>query len=116
MSLREAKGRDIADKFSIARHNGLWLVPSQSGSGQYKVNAEKQTCSCPDYDICREKCKHIFAVEVTIKRTHTAVTKNGETTVTETVKVTRKQTYRQEWPAYNMAQTQEKAQFLYLLH
>ncbi len=116
MSLREAKGRDIADKYSIARHNGLWLVPSQSGKGGYKVNAEKQTCSCPDFEIRRQPCKHIFAVEVTIKRTHTAVTRNGTTTVTETVKVTRKQTYKQEWPAYNKAQTMEKAQFLYLLH
>jgi transposase len=116
MSLREIKGRDIADKYSIARYKGLWLVPSQSGKGGYKVDAEKQTCSCPDFDIRRQKCKHIYAVEMTIQRTHTAVTKNGKTTVTETVKVTHKQTYKQEWPAYNKAQTMEKAQFLYLLH
>jgi Transposase DDE domain/SWIM zinc finger len=116
MSLRESKGHDIADKYSIARHNGLWLVPSQSGKGGYKVDAEKQTCSCPDFDIRRAKCKHIYAVEVTIQRTHTAVTKKGVTTTTETVKVTRKETYRQQWPAYNKAQTMEKAQFLYLLH
>jgi transposase len=114
MSLREIKGRDIADKFKIARTNGLWLVPSQSGKGSYKVSAEKQTCSCPDYDIRREKCKHIFAVEVVIQRTHTAVKKDGKTTVTETVKT--RTTYRQEWPAYHKAQTMEKAQFLYLLH
>jgi hypothetical protein len=38
-----------------------------------------------------------------------------KTTVTETVKVSRK-TYPQDWPAYNMAQTKEKAIFLYLLH
>jgi transposase len=116
MNVRELKGLQIADKQNIARHNGLWLVPSQAGAGMYKVNAEKQTCSCPDYDIRRSKCKHIFAVEVTIQRTHTAVTKNGETTVTETVKVTEKRTYRQEWPAYNKAQTQEKRLFQYLLH
>jgi transposase len=116
MSLREAKGNDIADKANIVRTNGLWLVPSQSGRGKYQVNAEKQTCSCPDFEIRRQPCKHIYAVEVTIKRTHTAVTKNGQTTVTETVKVTKKQTYKQEWPAYNKAQTMEKAQFLYLLH
>jgi transposase len=115
MNIRELKGLQIADKQSIARHNGLWLVPSQAGAGLYKVNAEKQTCSCPDFDIRRQKCKHIFAVEVTIQRTHTAVTKNGETTVTETVKVTRK-TYSQEWPAYNKAQTNEKRLFQYLLH
>jgi transposase len=120
MSLREAKGQDIADRFKIVQHDGLYLVPSQSGAGKYKVNQEKQTCSCPDYDIRRQKCKHIFAVEVSIRRekkTTTTVKPNGQTTTTttETVKVTRK-TYKQEWPAYNKAQTMEKAQFLYLLH
>lgn len=115
MSMRELKGCDIANRFKIARQGNLWLVPSQSGAGKYKVNAEQQTCSCPDYDIRREKCKHIYAVELTIKRTSTAVTKKGKTTVTEIVKITRK-TYRQEWPAYNKAQTMEKAQFQYLLH
>ena len=116
MSLREIKGRDIADKFNIIRNDGLWLVPSQSGKGKYKVNAERQTCTCPDFEIRHQPCKHIYAVEVTIQRTHTAVTKNGVTTTTETVRVTKKQTYRQEWPAYNKAQTNEKRLFQYLLH
>jgi hypothetical protein len=39
---------------------------------------------------------------------------DGKTTVTETVKVTRK-TYAQVWPAYNKAQTEEKRLFQYLL-
>jgi transposase len=43
------------------------------------------------------------------------VVENGKTTVTETTKVERK-TYRQEWPAYNKAQTNEKRLFLYLLN
>lgn len=54
-------------------------------------------------------------VETTIRREKVTVTENGKTTVTETVKIKRK-TYRQEWPAYNKAQTMEKAQFQYLLH
>lgn len=116
MNLRETKGQQIAQRANIIRQDGLWLVPSQSGKGKYKVNAEKQTCSCPDFDIRRQPCKHIYAVEVTIKTTHTAVTKNGKTTVTEKVTVTKKQTYRQEWPAYNKAQTNEKRLFQYLLH
>lgn len=115
MNLRETKGQRIADGAKIIKQDGLYLVPSQSGHGKYKVNPEKQTCSCPDYDIRRAKCKHIYAVEVTIQRTQTSETTNGVTTTTETVKVTRK-TYKQEWPAYNKAQTQEKAQFQYLLH
>lgn len=118
MNLREQKGKQIAQRAHIKRDGNLYLVPSQNGHGKYKVNPEKQTCSCPDYDFRRQPCKHLFAVQIVIEKTEstkTTVTENGKTTTTETVKVTR-QTYRQEWPAYNKAQTQEKAQFLYLLH
>jgi transposase len=120
MSLREAKGRDIADRFRIVKNGNLYLVPSQSGKGKYKVDAEAQSCSCPDFEFTGAKCKHIFAVELTVKRETKTVTETKadgttKTTVTETVKVTRK-TYKQEWPAYNMAQTQEKRLFLYLLN
>jgi transposase len=120
MSLREAKGRDIADRFKIVQQGNLYLVPSQSGRGKYKVDAQAQRCSCPDFEIRHAKCKHLFAVEISIKRetkTTTTTKPNGQTTTTttETVKVVRK-TYKQEWPAYNKAQTMEKAQFIYLLH
>jgi hypothetical protein len=61
----------------------------------------------------------MFAVAFTVERERKTVTETQadgatKTTVTETVKVTR-QTYPQDWPAYNMAQTKEKAIFLYLL-
>ena len=115
MDTRQQKGIAIATKATIKRDGNLYLVPSQAGHGKYKVNADEQTCSCPDFEIRHAKCKHIYAVEHSIEKTKTTVTENGKTTVTETVKVTRK-TYRQEWPAYNKAQTMEKAQFQYLLH
>ena len=120
MEIREQKGRDIASRFHIKRQGNLYLVPSQSGSGKYKVDPVAQHCSCPDFEIRQAKCKHIYAVEIRIRRekkTTTQTTADGQTitTSTETVKIKRK-TYRQEWPAYNKAQTQEKAQFQYLLH
>jgi transposase len=115
MNLREQKGLQIADRTQIKKDGNLYLVPSQSGKGKYKVDPQAKTCSCPDYDFRRQPCKHIYAVEITVRRTQTTHRKAGVTTVTETVKVTRK-TYKQEWPAYNKAQTKEKALFLYLLH
>lgn len=120
MSIREAKGRQIADRFKIARHGKLYLVPSQSGNGKYSVDLEAGRCSCPDFDFTQAKCKHLFAVEFTVRRESKTVTEtkadgSTKTTVTETVTVKRK-TYPQDWPAYNMAQTKEKAIFLYLLH
>src|SRR5215207_6055229 len=115
MSIRKQKGQAIAASGRVIKRGNLWLVPSQSGRGKYTVNAEAQSCSCPDFDIRRQPCKHIFAVEETIERTKTTVTEDGKTTVTETEKITRK-TYPQVWPAYNKAQTKEKAIFQYLLH
>lgn len=115
MDIREQKGRLIAAKSNIKRDGNLYLVPSQSGKGKYKVDAEAQTCSCPDYDFRQQPCKHVYAVRFTVERTKTTVIENGKTTITETVKVTRK-TYPQVWPAYNKAQTQEKRLFLYLLN
>ena len=55
---------------------------------------------------------HIFAVEYTIERESTA---DGQTVVTETVKVTRR-TYSQNWPAYNASQTHEKSELQALLY
>ena len=122
MNMREMKGQEIASRLRLTQKGGAWLVPSQSDGGKYTVNydAESPRCTCPDFEIRRAKCKHIYAVEFSIQQERTTTvteTPDGAktTTVTETVKVTRK-TYRQEWPAYNAAQTQEKAQFLYLLH
>ncbi len=118
--MREIKGRDIANKCKIVRSGNLWLVPSQSGAGKYKVDADASNCTCPDFEIRRAKCKHIFAVELTIQRERKIVTETKadgttKTTVTETVRVKR-QTYRQDWPAYNKAQTFEKSVFLHLLN
>jgi hypothetical protein len=120
MSIREAKGRDIADKARIVKSGSLYLVPSQSGNRRYKVDPIAQSCSCPDFEFTQATCKHMFAVAFTVERERKTVTETQAdgattTTVTETVKVTRK-TYPQQWPAYNMAQTKEKGIFLYLLH
>ena len=116
MSLREKKGYQIAEKSKITRKGNIWLVPSQAGRGLYKVDLEREQCSCPDFEIRRQPCKHVFAVQFTIEKTvysYETVTKRGATTTT--VQVERK-TYRQEWPAYNKAQMNEKRLFQYLLH
>jgi transposase len=115
---REQRGQDIAKVAVIAkRADGSWAVPSMSGNGKYvvKTDGDKPTCTCPD---CENgyKCKHIFAVEFTMKR-ETTQNLDGSTTVTETVeiKATKRTTYKQDWPAYNAAQTNEGDQFQRLL-
>jgi transposase len=115
MEPREIKGLEIAAKSQLTRKGNVWSVPSQSHKeGKYKValTDEKPECTCRDYEFRNDTCKHILAVEYTIEREQTA---DGQTVVTETVKVTRK-TYPQNWPAYNAAQTQEKSQLQGLLY
>ena len=119
MDAREQRGLVIAATCRLTKQpSGVWSVPSQSGKGRYIVtpDAEKPRCSCPDFETTGKPCKHIFAVEYTIKREQNA---DGDTVITETVTVTetiKKPTYPQVWPAYNAAQTHEKDHFLQLLH
>jgi len=40
----------------------VWHVPSQTANGGYVVDAEKATCSCPDFETRGERCKHRGAV------------------------------------------------------
>ena len=111
MNPREQRGLEIAAKLKISKNKTGWIVPSQTGSGKYTVSfkGEIPKCTCPDYETRQIKCKHIFAVEFTISRETNG---KGETTVTKTVKVT----YKQNWTAYNTAQTNEKAKFMEFLH
>lgn len=116
---REEKGRQIATMLKIRRKGDVWIVPSQSGEGKYEVSLDGECphCTCPDHEMRQVKCKHIFAVELSIQRQRKIETQSdGQTTVTDTVKVTKRVTYRQNWPAYNAAQTEEKAMFQVLLH
>src|SRR5258707_15685061 len=86
-----------------------WEVPLQTGKGKYTVDIDGEVphCTCPDYELRGLKCKHIYAVEYTIK--HETSTEDDTTTVTTTI--TKRVTYKQDWPAYNMAQTNEKSHF-----
>lgn len=85
---------------------GLFVVPSQSHGGSYVVEPGARTCTCPDHATTGEPCKHYWAVEVRMGR----VTLPEGTTLTMQT-----QTYRQNWTAYNTAQTTEKERFEILL-
>ena len=109
---REQRGMLIAAKCRITKQGNGYSVPSASQDGtKYLVfpHGEKACCSCPDFQTRQMKCKHMFAVSFVIEREENA---DGTTTVTETVTVTetlqRKTTYKQNWPAYNAAQSVEK--------
>lgn len=115
---REQRGQEIAARLKIRRIEAGWSVPSQTTGGRYTVtpHGESYRCTCPDHTIRRAKCKHIIAVEITVSQEMTAQTDGETTTVTVTEIKTKRVTYRQDWPAYNKSQTEEKATFQVLLH
>ena len=113
---RKERGQAIAAKPGIRKTPKGYIVPSQSGQGKYAVMVDGDkatTCTCPDYELRAEPCKHVFAVQIVIQQSFDFA--NG--TVTETVSITKtvKRTYPQNWPAYNQAQTNEGDKFQVLL-
>jgi transposase len=105
---REQRGLEIAATKKLRRRGDLWLVPSQLGSGTYVVDPKAPDCTCPDFEERQLRCKHVFAVEYTLRRETTV---NGQR-VTQTLRMT----YAQDWPAYNAAQVHEKDEIAKLLH
>src|SRR3989338_3981293 len=108
---RKLKGQQIAQTCRIMRRErGGYVVPSQSGSGAYLVQYVnyEPVCECPDYEARKIKCKHAWAVELTINK---EINSDGTETVIKTMKVT----YGQDWKAYDKAQTHEKELFVKLL-
>lgn len=118
---RRQRGLAIAAVCKITQKHDQWIVPSQTGNGSYRVNLNPAPfvpmCTCPDYAARFEPCKHVFAVRYVIERESHP---DGSETVTETVSVIKttcaaRKTYKQNWPAYNAAQANEKAKFQTLL-
>ncbi|MGA2583079.1 MAG: transposase [Tepidisphaeraceae bacterium] len=115
---RKQRGLQIAAKAKISkRDDGSWTVPSQTGKCRYAVSVgQRPHCTCQDHEIRACKCKHIYAVEFVIERESNS---DGTETITQSLTVTEsvtRPTYSQDWPAYNAAQTNEKAQFQILMH
>jgi transposase len=123
MDGREMRGMQIAATMPLRRDAKGWIVPSQSGPGTYRVVPAPTTtykvaqglvppppgvqpwgCNCPDFETRGQPCKHVFAVELVVRRQ--TVDLDG-TVLTQEMKVT----YTQDWTAYNAAQTEEKERF-----
>ena len=115
---RQQRGLVIAATAKLQQHGQDWLVPSQTGNGRrYRVCAKDghEFCTCPDHEETGKPCKHIFAVQFVMQR---ELFPDGTEVVTQSVTVTEtieRPTYRQDWPAYNAAQRNEKTRFQELL-
>jgi transposase len=108
-SLRAVKGQELAARGELSTDGLYWYVPSQTGKNTYRVSVahETPTCTCADYELSGLRCKHIHAAYAA-QRQQTATQERPERPP--------RSTYRQDWPAYNTAQVNEKAHFQDLLH
>src|SRR3954464_2785800 len=105
MTTREERGRAIAERSKVERFGSIWRVPSQSGGKWYSVRFDTgyPVCSCPDYEKRLSKCKHCWAVEITMSKVEQNA--DGSTTVsTVSVKAERKTYAQPNWPAYHAHQ------------
>ncbi len=109
---REERGRQIAKMGGIRKIGDHYAVPSQSigaPTPTYIVDVVEQTCTCPDYELRRKACKHQEAVLFWLAW-EGRVSDDGEILLPS-----KRKTFRQNWPAYNDAQTHEKERVEMLL-
>ncbi len=114
MDIREAKAVELADRGRVVKSSNGWLVFSLSSSERYHVTLSPLCCTCGDFELRQEPCKHILAVQISLSREGFDL-RTEHKPETPPVKWPRK-TYKQDWPAYCSAQTNEKDEFLVLLH
>jgi len=129
VDIQKEKARELADRGRCVQNpDGSWFVFSLTSSNKYKVVLNdmdpktaahnRHTCTCPAFELHQDGCKHIRAV-LWVKRQDDADRREGNPPREripdgEPIRFPRK-TYTQNWPAYEAAQTNEKAEFLQLL-
>ena len=115
MNAREERGLVIAATCRLGRNdNGTWRVPSQTSSETifYTVNLETKACTCLDCTEGGFVCKHYHAASIVHKRD---ILPDGTVIETKSMTFTEKKVYKQDWPAYNLAQATEKRRLRVLL-
>jgi transposase len=129
VDIQKEKARELADRGRcVPNPDGTWSVFSLTSTNKYKVilfgmNPKTgahnyHTCTCPAFELQQDGCKHIRAV-LWVKRQDDADRREGKPPREripegEPIPFPRK-TYSQDWGAYEVAQTNEKAEFLQLL-
>jgi transposase len=112
MDAREVKSLELTGDMRITFKDGVWLVPSQtSSSTRYTVNPSlaAPSCTCDDFQLRQQPCKHIAAVRLLLDRQI-----KGEPPPVAPPPPKRP-TYGQRWSEYNAAQSNEKDHFQTLL-
>jgi len=111
---RREKAKELADRGRVVSYGDGWLVFSLNTPEKYEVSLSPVFCSCPDFELRQEECKHLLAVRLTVDRRAERL-RPGPHPERAPVQY-KKPTYRQDWPSYEESQVNEKDEFLPLLH
>ena len=116
---RQQRGLAIAALTKITKGKLGWMVKSQSGNGRYVVSVgdgEAPYCTCPDFELRQQACKHVYAVAVFKAREEEGEGEDKPTVIKVPEKPQPKRpTYSQDWSAYTAAQVNEGDYFVTLL-
>jgi len=114
MDVREIKATEITGDVRISFAGGSWRVHSQTSSRTYAVNPSPSApaCECDDFALRAAPCKHILAVRKLLER---QLRGEPNPTAGEIPARPSRPTYKQDWESYNLAQTNEKDHFQFLL-
>ena len=118
MDARETKARIILAAGNITCVKSVYRVPSQSGTGAYRVALDGlfPTCTCEDFDLNQCACKHIIAARLWREQCNAASQPNAEPLAPVVPpEPPKRKTYAQDWPNYNLAQNRERDHFQDLL-
>lgn len=107
MDTRQLAALELAARAKITWTGKHWLVPSMSRNVSYRVDAGSKSCSCEDWELTGKPCKHILAVDIVRQRDADHNPPQWACDDAEKPKA-KKPTYKQDWPNYNKAQTNEK--------
>ncbi len=113
MDIREQKAVELADRGRVVKRPNGWLIYSLNSSEKYFVTVLPLSCTCADFELRQEPCKHVLAVQITLSR-EASGSLTEQSTETPPINWPRK-TYQQDWPNYDAAQENEKREFRYLL-
>lgn len=107
MEIREAKAWAMTGDARVSFSGGSWKVHSQTESRYYSVNPSPSAaaCECEDFALRAQPCKHILAVRKLLER---QLKGEPNPTPDQIPGLPPRPTYGQDWPAYNLAQTNEK--------
>src|SRR6188474_1582541 len=105
MDARYQKAEQIVAGGRITRGIDCCLVPSQHGTARYRVVPDGlfPSCTCGDFELTGQPCKHILAVRLWIEQGETSPTPPAVPAPAPPPETPKRKTYKQDWPNYNKA-------------